>query len=84
MIRLIELDECLAGPDGHTYRGTLDTLLQQTALRLKSSLSRPLPRDECRATEACAQAVAAARGVLARAVSGASDFSSTSSGVARS
>lgn len=84
MIRLTELEERLAAPSGDALRTELIVHLQQTALRLKTRLARPLPRDEFAAANACLQAVDAAQAVLGKWTTGtAAYFPTTSGGVAR-
>lgn len=84
MTRMTELEDRLAAPDGEVLRTALLARLEQTALRLRGRLARPLPRDEYTACSTCLQATQAAQGVLRRWLVGtAREFPSPGSAVAR-
>jgi hypothetical protein len=80
MTPLTELEERLDAPEGDALRTQLIRQLDETALRLRARLARPLPRDEFASVSGCLNAVQAAQAVLGQWITGAARFTPATSG----
>jgi len=84
MNTLTELEDRLAAPDGGALRDQLMRQMKDTEVRLAGQASRPLPREEFAAVNACLRGTEAAQRVLGRWITGtANHFPTTGRGVAR-